>query len=281
MGLLNSFWRTLVATTVLLGLLYIPSDIKGLPQALRAPLGFLVHYKDTLILGYAVALTLWMAWRDAYPHLKPRLATVFGRQPLSEVIVKLDDCFAEGVALRNIVMSEEPIDLATESAQFRDWDADVTELLRGLSLRERSYFRTLDRFEGQHAARQTPDLGRSHLETMWNEKLRRLREIIMRAQQASPLAGSSKKSRHRVPTGGTGVQMSQRSAKSAAELESMIMAELREHPECESVAVVIIGPTGPGWNAALVASGATLDVECEERLAAITTRLREQFDLAE
>ena len=42
------------------------------------------------------------------------------------------------------------------------------------------------------------------------------------------------------------VQMSQRSAKSAAELESMIVAELREHPECESAAVVIIGPTGAG-----------------------------------
>jgi hypothetical protein len=183
MWLLNSFWRTLVAVTVLLGLLYIPSDIKGLPQALRAPLGFLVNYKDTLILGYAVALTLWIAWRDARPHLKPRLATVFGRQPLSEVIAKLDDCFAEGVALRNIVMSEEPIDLATESAQFRAWDAEVTEVLRGLSLRERSYFRTLDRFEGQHSARQTPDLGRSHLEMMWNEKLRRLREIIARVQE--------------------------------------------------------------------------------------------------
>jgi hypothetical protein len=39
------------------------------------------------------------------------------------------------------------------------------------------------------------------------------------------------------------VQMSQRSAKSAAELESMIVAELREHPACESAAVVIIGPT--------------------------------------
>jgi hypothetical protein len=37
--------------------------------------------------------------------------------------------------------------------------------------------------------------------------------------------------------------MSQRSAKSAGELESMIMAELRGHPECESAAVVIIGPT--------------------------------------
>jgi len=50
-------------------------------------------------------------------------------------------------------------------------------------LRERSYFRTLDRFEGQHSARQTPDPGRSHLEMMWNEKLRRLREIIARVQE--------------------------------------------------------------------------------------------------
>jgi hypothetical protein len=105
MWLLTSFWRTLVAATVLLGLLYIPSDIKGLPNALRAPLGFLVTYKETLILLYALALTLWIAWRDARPHLKPRITTVLGRQPRSEVIGKLDDYLAEGVALRNIVMS--------------------------------------------------------------------------------------------------------------------------------------------------------------------------------
>ena len=63
MWLLTSFRRTLVAGTVLLGLLYIPSDIKGLPHALRTPLGFVVTYKETLILLYAVALTLWIAWR--------------------------------------------------------------------------------------------------------------------------------------------------------------------------------------------------------------------------
>jgi hypothetical protein len=74
------------------------------------------------------------------------------------------------------------------------------------------------------------------------------------------------------------VQMSQGSAKSAVELESMIMAELREHPECESAAVVIIGPTGAGWDATLAGPGATLNVECQERLAAITNRLRQQFD---
>jgi hypothetical protein len=182
MWLLTSFWRTLVAGTVLLGLLYIPSDIKGLPHALRTPLGFVVTYKETLILFYAVALTLWIAWRDARPHLKPRMAKVFGGQPRSEVIATLEDYFAEGVWLRNIVMSEEPIDLASETAQFRDWDAAVTGALRRLSLRARSYFRTLDRFE-DHSTREVPNPERSHLEMMWNKKLRRLREIIMRAEE--------------------------------------------------------------------------------------------------
>ena len=183
MWLLTSFWRTLVAAIVLLGLFYIPSDVKGLPNALRVPLGFLVTYKEALILLYALALTLWIAWRDARPHLKPRIATVLGRQPRSELIGTLDDYLAEGVALRNIVMSDEPIDLATESAQFRDWDAAITKLLRHLSLRDRSHFRTLDRFEGQQPALQTPDPERRHLEMMWNEKLRRLREIIARVQE--------------------------------------------------------------------------------------------------
>jgi hypothetical protein len=176
-------WRTLVAGTVLLGLLYIPSDIKGLPEALRAPLGFVVTYKETLILLYAVALTLWIAWRDARPHLKPRIATLFGKQARSEVIANLDDYLAEGVALRNIVMSAEPIDLVTETAQFQDWSVAVTEMLRRLSLRERSYFRTLDRFEGQHSARETADPERSRLEMMWSEKLRRLHEIIARVEE--------------------------------------------------------------------------------------------------
>lgn len=64
-------------------------------------------------------------------------------------------------------------------------------------------------------------------------------------------------------------------------LESMIVAELREYPECESAAVVVIGPPGVGWEAQLAATSATIDVDCEEKLAAITNRLRQQFDLAE
>jgi hypothetical protein len=75
--------------------------------------------------------------------------------------------------------------------------------------------------------------------------------------------------------------MPQRPAKSAAELESMIVAELRGYPECESSAVVVIGPPGAGWEAELAATSATIDVECEEKLASIANRLRQQFDLAE
>jgi hypothetical protein len=130
MWLLNSFWRTLVAVSVLLGLLYIPSDIKGLPGALRGPLGFLVTYRETLILVYAVVLTIWIAWRDARPHLKPRIARVFGAQRRSEVIATLDDYLAEGVALRNIIASEEPFDLVTETAQFRGWSLHVWQRAR-------------------------------------------------------------------------------------------------------------------------------------------------------
>ena len=75
--------------------------------------------------------------------------------------------------------------------------------------------------------------------------------------------------------------MSQKSVKTAAELESMITAELREHPECESSGVEIIRPTGIAWDAALVGDASQLNVECKARLAEITTRLRQEFDLAE
>jgi hypothetical protein len=73
--------------------------------------------------------------------------------------------------------------------------------------------------------------------------------------------------------------MPQRPAKSAAELESMIMAELREYPACESAAVVVIGPSRLGGRIGPYFSHHRL--ECEEKLATITNRLRQQFDLAE
>ena len=75
--------------------------------------------------------------------------------------------------------------------------------------------------------------------------------------------------------------MSQKSAKTAAELESMIMAELREQPECDSAGVAIIRPTGLAWDAVLVREGAQPNDPCETKLAEIVGRLRQEFDLSE
>ena len=73
--------------------------------------------------------------------------------------------------------------------------------------------------------------------------------------------------------------MGQKSVMSAAELESMIMAELREHPECDRAGVVI-RPMGLSWDAVLVGDEPP-NVECKARLAEINRRLREEFELAE
>ena len=75
------------------------------------------------------------------------------------------------------------------------------------------------------------------------------------------------------------VQMSQKLAKSAAGLESMIMAELREHPECDSAAVEVMSKE-IGWDAVLVRAGTQLNDPCEAMLVEITERLRREFDLS-
>ena len=74
--------------------------------------------------------------------------------------------------------------------------------------------------------------------------------------------------------------MLQKSAKSAAELESMITAELREHPECESAGVAVI-PSVAAWDAVLIRETPQTNDACEAKLAEITTRLCEKFDLSE
>ena len=74
--------------------------------------------------------------------------------------------------------------------------------------------------------------------------------------------------------------MPETSSKTPAELESMIMAELREYPECEAVGVVIMGPAGPDWDAGLKGEK-RLNVECRIRLKEIIKKLRREFDLAD
>jgi hypothetical protein len=75
--------------------------------------------------------------------------------------------------------------------------------------------------------------------------------------------------------------MSQKSAKSAAELESMIMAELREHPECESAGTAVTRSMGVAWDAVLIRESPQISDACEARLAEIIGRLRQEFDLSE
>jgi hypothetical protein len=74
--------------------------------------------------------------------------------------------------------------------------------------------------------------------------------------------------------------MSQKLAKSAAELESMIMAELREHPECDSAGVEV-SSRGVGWDAVLIRELPQTNDACEAKLMEIIGRLRQEFDLAE
>src|SRR4029079_8926994 len=61
---------------------------------------------------------------------------------------------------------------------------------------------------------------------------------------------------------------------------SMIMAELREHPECDSAAVEVMSKE-IGWDAVLVRAGTQLNDPCEAMLVEITERLRREFDLSE
>jgi hypothetical protein len=73
----------------------------------------------------------------------------------------------------------------------------------------------------------------------------------------------------------------QKSIKTAAELESIITAELREHSDCDGAGVVVIRPMGLSWDAALIGDGPRLHSECNRRLAQIATRLRREFDLTD
>ena len=79
--------------------------------------------------------------------------------------------------------------------------------------------------------------------------------------------------------------MSQKQAKTAAELENIIMAELREYPECEAAGVAIQRRSNVTWDAALLGGGPTINVECRGECRAIleevVERLRQQFDLAD
>ena len=63
----------------LVGILYLPKDIKELPEAVKEPQAFFERQfsalrpymtRETALIVFAIVLTLWVAWKDARPFAK-------------------------------------------------------------------------------------------------------------------------------------------------------------------------------------------------------------------
>lgn len=74
---IKAFWRTIVAFSGFIGVLYLWADIEGLPvaltgprEALRGALGVITL--QTALLWFSGALVLWILWRDVRPVLPLR-----------------------------------------------------------------------------------------------------------------------------------------------------------------------------------------------------------------
>jgi len=77
-------------------------------------------------------------------------------------------------------------------------------------------------------------------------------------------------------------QMSQKPMKTHAELEILLMAELRTCPECSNVdAVAITKPVGRLWGVAVMRDGPHIRPECRKKIWEITERLCNKYDLAQ
>ena len=75
--------------------------------------------------------------------------------------------------------------------------------------------------------------------------------------------------------------MPQKLTKTHAELEILLMAELRMHPECSNVdAVAITRPVGRPWDVAVIRDGPHIRTECRKKIWEITERLCNEYDLA-
>lgn len=82
--ILQSGWRGLGALGLLIGILYIPSDIANLPQALGIPRNAIdglrmTFDRESLLTWFAAALVLWIIWMDARPFLWPRFLKFVGK----------------------------------------------------------------------------------------------------------------------------------------------------------------------------------------------------------
>jgi hypothetical protein len=67
--------------------------------------------------------------------------------------------------------------------------------------------------------------------------------------------------------------------KSRSELEAILMAEIRKHPECSNVeAVAITRPLGRPWDVAVVRDGANRKPECLRRVQEIAVALVAKYE---
>jgi hypothetical protein len=76
--------------------------------------------------------------------------------------------------------------------------------------------------------------------------------------------------------------MPKKLTKTRAELETLLMAELRKDPVCGSVdGIAITGRLGRLWNVAVERDGPHIRHDCRLRIWEITERLCGQYDLAQ
>ena len=93
----------------------------------------------------------------------------------------LDDLYAEGVANRNrLIPSISNYDDIAERAALEQWGNQVLQRLRDarVGIGSRSNIRTLNKYDAEFHASLGKSSSQNHAESMWNEKLNRLRIII-------------------------------------------------------------------------------------------------------
>jgi hypothetical protein len=68
--LLKHFWRSLLAVGALVGLIYLPADIVGIPTVVMPFVSILSSInREWLLIGFGAVVSLYIVWMDARPFL--------------------------------------------------------------------------------------------------------------------------------------------------------------------------------------------------------------------
>lgn len=66
----TKFARTIVAAATLIGILYLPADLGGLPEALKIPLEYLMAVdRELALIVFSGLLVAYIGWMDARPFI--------------------------------------------------------------------------------------------------------------------------------------------------------------------------------------------------------------------